>query len=191
MSRAYRIRVSASESIEREITASDEICSELELIEVLPAEQMTELLKKSLQNHGFEDRDGKMERTQNGVTVTVDPETAEIGVRIEATENVQATRTKEVWIDDPTTHAQNQARERLRETLQKELEKAIDPKEGVLQQRVSAELEAQLGDLNEELSQVSNEVTREALKKKAQSMGQIKNLTEDPQAGTLTIQIEV
>lgn len=191
MSRAYRIRIAASESIRRDISAHDEICTELELIEILPPEQMADLLRESLAQRGFEERDGKMERTRDGTTVSIDPLTAEVTIRVEASESVEVNRTKEIWTSDPTAQGQEHAREKLKEAIQKELQQAIDPKEGVLQRKVSAELEAQLGDLSEELSRVSNEVTREALKQKANSLGAIKSLSEDPQAGTLTIKIEV
>jgi hypothetical protein len=41
------------------------------------------------------------------------------------------------------------------------------------------------------LDQVVNRVTAEALKRKAAQMGRIKEMTEDPQAGSLTIVVEV
>ena len=53
------------------------------------------------------------------------------------------------------------------------------------------QLEAQLGDLRQELDQAVNRVTAEALKRKAAQLGQIKEITEDPQAGSLTIVVEV
>ncbi len=52
-------------------------------------------------------------------------------------------------------------------------------------------LEARLGDVRKEMDEVVNRVTAEALKRKAASMGQIKEMTEDPQAGSLTIVVEV
>ena len=69
MSRAYRIKV--AEKLSREITASDEICSDLEILEILPPEQMGELLKGKLKERGFEEKDGSMTRQGDGVTVTV------------------------------------------------------------------------------------------------------------------------
>ena len=45
--------------------------------------------------------------------------------------------------------------------------------------------------LQKELDQAVNRVTAEALKRKAAQMGQIKEMTEDPQAGSLTIVVEV
>ena len=52
-------------------------------------------------------------------------------------------------------------------------------------------LEKQLGDLRQELDQAVNRVTAESLKEKARRMGQIKEMTEDPQTGSLTIVVEV
>ena len=52
-------------------------------------------------------------------------------------------------------------------------------------------LEAQLGDIRKELHQAVNRVTAEALKQKAAQLGQIKEVTEDPQSGSLTIKVEV
>ena len=45
MSRAYRIRV--KESISQDLSASDEVCSDLEILEILPGDQMADLLTRS------------------------------------------------------------------------------------------------------------------------------------------------
>ena len=55
MSRAYR--VSVKESQNRVIRAEDHVCTDLEILEVLPPEQMGELLSQELEKRGFE-RDG-------------------------------------------------------------------------------------------------------------------------------------
>src|SRR5262249_14357940 len=69
MSRAYRIRV--KESISQDLSASDEVCSDLEILEILPGDQMADLLEGELKGRGFEEEDGKLVRTKDGVTVTV------------------------------------------------------------------------------------------------------------------------
>ena len=56
---------------------------------------------------------------------------------------------------------------------------------------MSSELEAALGDISAELDQVVNRVTAEALKQKAGQLGQIKEITEDAENGSLTIKVEV
>src|SRR5207248_10192289 len=84
MSRTYR--VSVSESLSRIIKAEDRVSTQLEIIQVLPPEQMGGLLADDLVKQGFE-RDGeKLTRTQDGVTVTVDVNTGTVTVSAEASE---------------------------------------------------------------------------------------------------------
>src|SRR5436305_9439095 len=66
MSRAYRIRV--SESLNRTLRAEDSVCSQLELLEVLPPEQMAALLREELKGRGFADKDGQLVRTDGDLT---------------------------------------------------------------------------------------------------------------------------
>ena len=46
-------------------------------------------------------------------------------------------------------------------------------------------------DVRKDLNDAVNSITREALKRKAAQLGQIKEMTEDPEAGSLTIKVEV
>ena len=68
MSRAYRIKV--RESLRRVIRAEDRVSTQLEMLEVLPPEQMAELLAEELKRRGFEEKGDALVRKQNGVTVT-------------------------------------------------------------------------------------------------------------------------
>src|ERR1700733_9075619 len=88
MSRAYRINV--KESLKRDIAASDEVCSDLEILEILPREQMAELLRGELKERGFEEEGagGKLVRTENGVSVAVDPNSGEVSVKAETADEV-------------------------------------------------------------------------------------------------------
>jgi hypothetical protein len=194
MSRAYRIRqaVRVQDSLKKDLSASDEICTELEILEILPPESMGELLEDALRKRGFAEEDGAMVRRDGDITVRIDPTSAELTIRVEGAESVELQGTKEtnVWLDLGEEHKEN-VREGLRQAIRKELQQRADTKAEDLQREVSAELEAKLGDLSAKLDQVVNEVTREALKKKAASLGQIKEMAEDPEAGSLTITVEV
>lgn len=189
MSRAYRIKV--AEKLSREITASDEICSDLEILEILPPEQMGELLKGKLKERGFEEKDGSMTRQGDGVTVTVDPNTGEVRVKADATENVDLKAEKDDWGYDDVGPSKEIIEKRLQEGLKKDLEKRADAKQAQLQQKATERLEAEMNEVRGELGRVVNEVTREALKIKARSLGEIKEMSEDAEAGTLTIKVEV
>jgi hypothetical protein len=181
MSRSYRISV--RECVSRVIRAEDRVCTHLEILEVLPPEEMAGLLGDELERRGFRRQgDGTLVRRAKGAMVTATVETAE-AVKVEAAKDGRA-------LDHAGRNAER-VRESLRQELRRDLEQKVGEKESGLQTKVTDELEAQLGALREELDQTVNRVTAEALKRKAARLGRIKEITEDPQAGSLTIVVEV
>lgn len=189
MSRSYR--VSVRECQDRTIRAEDHVSTQLEMLKVLPPEQMACLLADELAKRGFE-RDGeRMTRKQNGVLIAVEPATATVTVTAEASEEttVEAERADRAY-DDVGQHAKT-VRENLKLQVQKDIEVKVGEKTVDLQTKVTDRLEGELREVRRELDGVVNRVTAEALKRKAAQMGQIKEMTEDPQAGSLTIVVEV
>jgi hypothetical protein len=179
MSRAYRISV--RETLNRVIRAQDHVSTQLELLEILPPEVMAQLLRAELEKRGFESEGEELVREQDGVRVTDDPATGTVTVHAEAAEEVELKDGKDS--------------KRVREATKKELQKELEGKAGAhrekLQSQVTDRLEAQLGDIRKELHQAVNRVTAEALKQKAAQLGQIKEMTEDAQSGSMTIVLEV
>ncbi|HZT79328.1 MAG TPA: hypothetical protein VFA26_03850 [Gemmataceae bacterium] len=189
MSRAYRIRV--RESLSKVVKAHDRISTQLEVLEILPREQMAELLGRELEQRGYERKDGTATRKVNGVTVSIELETGTVTVQVEASQEVAIEGQKEGRAyDDMGPHAK-QVERGLREELKKDLEKQADQRRERLQSEVTDRLEGQLADLRQELSQAVNRATAEALKQKARQMGRIKEMTEDERTGSLTIVVEV
>jgi hypothetical protein len=189
MSRAYRIRV--RESITKVVKAHDRISTQLELLEILPAEQMAELLAQELEKRGYERRDGVLVREQDGVTITVDPATGTVTVQAEGSQELDLeTEVEGRAYDEAGAHAAS-VKKGLQEQARKELEEQAKRETERLQGEITDRLEGQLGDVRRDLDQAVNRVTAEALKRKAAQMGQIKELTEDPQSGSLTIVVEV
>jgi hypothetical protein len=189
MSRAYRIRV--RESMDRTVRAEDSVCTQLEILEVLPADQMADLLARELEGRGFERQGDLLVRKQNGVVVTVDPRTGEVTAAAEGSESVKLEAETEGRSYDTAGPHAKEVRERLRRDLQRDLEKKAAEKTQALQGQVTDRLEGELRDLRQELDGAVNRATAEALKLKAAQLGQIKELTEDPQSGSLTIVVEV
>lgn len=189
MSRAYRIRV--QETLRRVLRAQDGVSTQLELLEILPPEPMGQLLADELERRGFV-RDGtRLEKKLDGINVSVDVATGTVSVQAEASAEVCIEDAKERRGFDDVPDNRKKAEHALRQELRKDLEQRADAEEGKLQSAVTDRLEAQLVDLRKELDQVVNRVTAEALKLKAATLGQIKELTEDPQSGSLTIVLEV
>lgn len=190
MSRAYRITV--RESLRRVVTAKDRISTQLEVLEVLPPEQMSELLARELEQRGYERQGNEMvKELENGVTVAVDPRTGTVTVQAEGAQQVDLEREKEGRAYDDAGPSAEATRKSLREDARKDLERQASVETAKLQSQVTDRLERELSGLRRELDQAVNRVTAEALKVKAAQMGQIKELTEDPQSGSLTIVVEV
>lgn len=190
MSRAYRIKV--KESLRQDLSASDEVCADLEILEILPCEQMAKLVADQLKARGFEEKDGKLVRTKDGVTVTVDPKEGSVTVRTDKEQKVDLEVEKEGMGDeDYGERGEKKLRGQLSEQAKKELERQAAVHKDKLQAEATAQLEKALNDVRKELNDAVNGATREALKQKAAGMGQIKEMSEDPQAGSLTIKVEV
>lgn len=190
MSRAYRITV--KESSTREIKGADEICTQLEVLEILPPEVMAELLERELIQKGYQKQDdGTLARSDGNTTVTVDPKSYEVTVKATVGEEVTLEAKRETFGYDDVGPGQKEIRERLKKQIDEDLEQKAENESERLQGQATAELEEKLCDLQPELSEVVNKVTREALKQKARQLGNIKELSEDEATGSLTIKIEV
>jgi hypothetical protein len=189
MSRSYR--VSVKESVRRTIRAEDRVSTCLEILEVLPPEQMAGLLRDELERRGFEQHGKVLVRREEGVTISVDPETGTVTVAVAQSEQVSVEAEKHGRAFDDAGPNATHIKQQLRGELKQELEKKVDQQKETLQSKVTDKLEGRLSDLRQELDQVVNRVTAEALKRKAAQLGQIKEMTEDPQAGSLTIVVEV
>jgi hypothetical protein len=189
MSRAYRIRV--SESLQRTLQAEDEVCSRIELLEVLPPEQMAELLREELKQRGFAEKDGRLTRQDDGISVEIDPACGEVVLTSTAQRNLSIEAEREGLAYDDIGPAEKSVKKALKRQLQSDLERQAQHEQGRLQSEATKRLEGHLADLEKELNQAVNRVTAEALKRKAAQLGAIKEMSEDPQTGSLTIKVEV
>ena len=191
MSRAYRIRV--KESLARDVRAEDSIQTQLEILEILPPETMGELLARELEARGFErQEDGTLVRQgEDGVRVTVEPCSGTVTVQAETADHVKVEGTREGFGYDDIGPARKSIEERLGQELRGDLEKRIDQQAEKLQQTATDRLERELQAIKPEMDEVVHRVTAEALKQKAATMGEIKEVSEDPQSGSLTIKVEV
>lgn len=191
MSRAYRVKV--SETLRTTVRGEDHVGTCLDLLEILPAEEMAALLRDELKGRGFDDAQGKLvRRGDNGLTITVDTAEGTVEVRSEADEAIEITGERQGNADtDSGTRGRERVETRLREELQGELRKRADRLSAGAQRQATEQLEAGLIDLRGELDRVVNRVTADALKRKAATLGRIKEMTEDAEAGSLTIVLEV
>jgi hypothetical protein len=189
MSRAYRIRV--RESLKRVLRAHDRVCDQLEILEILPRQQMGALLEQELLGRGFQRRGEVLVRQQNGVTVTVDPAAGTVTLEAEAARKIELEAEKEGRAFDDVGPTSREVRKSLREEARRSLAGQAEQQQTELETGVADELQDVLGAVRGELDQVVNRVTAQALKQKAAQLGEIKQITEDPETGSLTIVLEV
>jgi FtsH ternary system domain X5 len=191
MSRAYRIRV--KESLARDVRAEDCIETQLEILEVLPPEDMGELLAAELEQRGFErQEDGTLVRREpGGESITVEPCSGKVTVTAEATGRVDIEGSREGYGYDDVGPKRRAIEEKLSKELKADLEKKAEQQAAKTQSAATDKLEKKLREIQPELSEVVNKVTGEALKQKAAQMGEIKEVSGDAQSGTLTIKVEV
>lgn len=190
MSRAYRITVKEAET--RNLKAGDEICTNLEILEILPPEDMATLLKEELKKRGFEEQeDGTLLRKDGDLTVKVDPCTGEVTVKAETAETVNQEAKREATGFNDVGPNEKNLREKVKEQLKQDLDKKFDQEQARLQNQATEQLEKHLQKLQPEISEVVNQVTRDALKQKAHQMGTVTEISEDAESGSLTIKVEV
>ena len=190
MSRAYRITVKESES--RHLKAGDEIGTRLEILEILPPEDMATLLKDELKNRGFEEQeDGTLLRRDGDVTVRVDPCSGEVTVKAESEATVSQEAKRDATGFNDVGPNESTLRDRVKEQLKQDLDKKFEQEQSRLQNQATEQLEKKLQELQPEISEVVNKVTRDALKQKAQQLGTVKEVSEDAETGSLTIKLEV
>lgn len=189
MSRSYRISV--RESVRRVVCAEDHVQTQLEMLDILPCEQMAELLAAELIRQGFQRDGNKVIRSDGDNSVTVDLESGTVTVRSASEQEIveQGERSRSSY--DRIGPNAEATRAQIKEELIQELDEKVAEHKKSLQKRVTDKLEGALGDLRKELDQAANRATAEALKKKAAQIGQIKELAEDPETGSLTIVVEV
>jgi hypothetical protein len=191
MSRSYRIRV--RDSLRRIVKAEDHVGTHLELLPILPQEEMTELLAEQLISRGFQrEAEGDvLHRKQNGVSVSVDLADGAVTISLQDEVNLRLERSREGAVYGETRGDADAARAQIKKELEGQMSKEADEHQRQLQQSVTERLEGELADLQRELDQIANRVTAEALKRKAARLGRVKQITDDAQTGELTIVVEV
>lgn len=190
MSRAYRITVKESDT--RHLKAGDEIATQLEILEILPPEDMATLLREELKKRGFDEQtDGTLLRKDGDITVRVDPCTGEVSVRAETEETISQEARRDATGFNDVGPSERSLRERVKDQLKQDLDRKFDQEQSRLQNKATEELEKHLQKLQPEISEVVNQVTRDALKQKAQQLGTVKEISEDAESGSLTIKVEV
>jgi molecular chaperone DnaK (HSP70) len=169
----------------------DGIETRIEVISTLPKERMQELLAAELVKRGFELENGKASRTNpDGVVVSVDTATGVVSITAKAEKQIDAECTEVVHGDTDDITIEQENTEKAKGHLQEALKGAIAAKKEALRQETTKKLEAVLGDLKQELDDISTRVSGEALKERARQLGTVEEIVEG-QDGSMTIKVRL
>ncbi|MBL8912323.1 MAG: hypothetical protein JNM17_16650 [Archangium sp.] len=186
MSRAYRISI--KESLSRHVQVDDGVCSQLELLPILPKERMRELLGAELTEKGFvREGDTASRKEGDGITTEVDLNTGEVNVTVEGHTDVNLTTERTAVVDNTLM---GEREKNLRDAAKQSLEREAKAEEEALRKKITEKLEDKLRGLKDELDSVVNRVTGTALKQRAAELGQVEEVHEEPN-GSMTIKVRV
>ncbi|MBW2735446.1 MAG: hypothetical protein JRH20_23930 [Deltaproteobacteria bacterium] len=188
MSRAYRIAL--TERVRRHVTLDDGVQTELELLPILCPERMAELLAAELVGLGFTREGGKAQRAdEDGVELVVDLLEGTLAAKISGEAELEE-EGRVVGVAQSEAGAREKAETR-RAGMRRQLEARMEGERRVLQQELSGRLEQRLRDLRHELDGACTRTVAAALKEKAATLGEIEEISEDAETGSLLIRVRV
>ncbi len=166
MSLSYRVTLQVSEVV----GADDKTVHQLDLRDILPEDEMKDLLRNSLKEKGFEeDEDGKLVRKEeSGETITVDMESLELVTELE--QETEVTGRVDAWGD---AESRSVAKERAEASAQRQADSILERGQKDAQRKVTDQLAKGEKDRLDEMNEVLQDVYSEALKKKARQMGDV------------------
>lgn len=188
MSRCYRIAV--SESLQRHVEVDDGLQTQLELLDILPPEQMAALLADKLAERGYEHVEGTSwtKTLDSGVVVTVDVDSGSVDISLTEEAEIALERQRSTTVADVDPRNVEQA---LRKKVKDQLEGEANVAQEALRVEVTRKLENALAGIRKELDDAVNRATAEALKQKARQLGEVTEISEDPETGAVTIRVKV
>ncbi len=194
MSRAYRIRI--SETVERVVHVEDGVATTLELLPILPKERMSELLASALVGVGMIVEAGVAKRVdlsaQGEVTVAVELATGIVTVTVAKAEDVQVEGVAQRVLPERASVAHDaKIRDDLKRAAVALAEGEVARVTEDVRRAATEHLEGRLRDVRAELDRIVHGVTAAALKERASQIGEIEEIEEDAEAGTLTIKVKV
>jgi hypothetical protein len=174
MSRGYRIQLPL-EVARGTVTGEDELCVALDLMPILPEQEMGALVDEELKRRGWKkNKEGELvKELENGATATLGADRKTVTVSMQTERTVTGSGTTKQEADAAVRRAQDEAAAQTKLDATKALTK-LEP------------------GVRGELDDVVQRVYVEALKKKAASMGQVESMEESKGAdGSLEITIKV
>jgi hypothetical protein len=166
MSLSYRVSLEVAEVV----SADDKTIHQLDLRDILPEDEMKDLLREQLLARGFEEgEDGKLVREEDGgETITVDLETLEVTTELESESEVKGK--VDAWGD---AESRQSARRQAEGSARSQADALVERGRKETQRKVTQQLADGERERIEEMNHTLQDVYAEALKRKARRMGEV------------------
>ena len=184
---SFPYRVTVSRTVQETVREKDQSKNKIDLTPILESGRMRDLLVDALKKKGFvEQSDGTLTRTENGVTETFDPKTMEVTTTAEASGEIKKEKTVEARGDSWRREEAEQSRKHVENEVGARLEKELavtDAERGEKKRELAAEAAKRLADSEKkrmtDLNEATLDVYAEALKEKAKTLGEVKEVHEN------------
>lgn len=180
MSQVYQVRLASS--VTHTLSASDEMRHRVELTQILGQDEMREILKKSLEDAGWEEQEDGTYKKQgpSGEELVWDLDEGVVRATVEEEREV-TTDVASTGYGESKGGAQRDA-ERSLERQKSRAEREVKRSEAEIERKITEQLEASEEKRMRELNGVVQRVYSEALKRKAEQLGTVVSVEEN-QAG--------
>ena len=184
---SFPYRVTVTRTVQETVSEKDQSKNKVDLTPILESGRMRDLLVEALKKRGFKEQaDGTLVRTQDGVTETFDPKTMEVTATSEASGDIKKEKTVEARGDTWRREEADRSRKHVEAEVGKRLEKELAVTEAERQEKqreLAAEAQRRLSDSEKRRMQDLNDATldvySEALKEKARTLGEVKEVHEN------------
>lgn len=189
MSQRYKIRLEDQWRIEA--VGSDHVAMALQILPLLEASRIGELLAAELARRGFaEDGEGQYCLPSGDLQLTIDTRSQIATLAGDFSATLAAEESVEGSLDE-CGETRLLAEEHLREQLEAKLQHSLDEQREEQRQQFALLLSEQLQQLRPLILSIVDAVTIDALKEKAAEIGSVESIDEDRDSGTLSLVIEL
>lgn len=184
---SFPYRVTVSRTVKETVREKDQSRNKVDLTPILASGRMRDLLIAALKKRGFkESGDGTLTRTQDGVTETFDPKSMEVTSTAEVSGDIKKEKTVDARGDSWRREEAERTRKHVENEVGARLEKELavtDAERGEKKRELAAEAAKRLTESEArrmtDLNEATLDVYAEALKEKARTLGEVKEVHEN------------
>ena len=184
---SFPYRVTVSRTVQETVREKDQSKNKIDLTPILESGRMRDLLVDALKRKGFKESDGgTLVRKQDGVTETFDPETMEVTSTAEVAGDIKKEKTVEARGDSWRREEAERSRKHVENEVGARLDKELavtDAERDEKKRELAAEAAKRLTESEKrrmtDLNEATLDVYAEALKEKARTLGEVKEVHEN------------